>query len=36
MSIDESRDPEIPELAQDVHPEKVLDKIEQGEKAART
>jgi uncharacterized membrane protein len=32
MGIEESRDPEIPELAQDVQPEKVLDELEQQER----
>jgi uncharacterized membrane protein len=35
LDIDESHAPEIPELAQDVAPEKVLDRIEQQERKAR-
>lgn len=33
MDIDEARDPELEELARDVHPEKVLEKIEGNEQA---
>ncbi len=31
MNIEESQDPELPELARNVHPEKVLDELEQQE-----
>jgi uncharacterized membrane protein len=34
MGIEAANDPELKELAQDVHPEKVLDKIEEHEKKA--
>jgi uncharacterized membrane protein len=34
LEIDEARDPELEELKRDVHPEMVLDKIEENERAA--
>lgn len=36
MGIEESRDPELSELAKDVEPEKVLDKIEKTENDHRS
>jgi hypothetical protein len=32
MGIEEARDPELPELARDVAPERVLDKMEEAER----